>query len=157
MNPDEENIAAVLKVVRLDFLQLYGHTANFGALRVRFGLPVWRACGIAAAAHLPESAAGADALVLEARPPASATRPGGNAVSFDWSMLRGWTPPVPWILAGGLTPVNVGDAIRATGAAAVDVSSGVERAPGAKDPDLIRSFIQSARRVSPSHCQAIAT
>jgi phosphoribosylanthranilate isomerase len=142
---DEEHIAAVLKVVRLDLLQLYGPATNLAALRSRFGLPIWRACGIAAAEHLPESAEGADALVLEAKPPANATRPGGNALSFDWAVLRGWTPPAPWILAGGLTPENVRDAIRASGARAVDVSSGVERAPGDKDPDLIRSFIRSAR------------
>ena len=76
---------------------------------------------------------------------ARATRPGGNAVSFDWSMLRGWRAPAPWILAGGLTPDNVAAAIRQTGAQAVDVSSGVESAAGVKDPALIRAFIDAAR------------
>ncbi len=89
---------------------------------------------------------GADVLLLEAQPPPKATRPGGNARTFDWSLLRGWTAPAPWILAGGLTPENVADAIRATAAPAVDVSSGVEKARGIKDPALIRAFIANARR-----------
>ena len=84
-------------------------------------------------------------LVMEARPPPEATRPGGNAVRFDWSLLRGWTAPVPWILAGGLTVDNVAEAIRISGAQAVDVSSGVERTRGVKDPALIRAFIANAR------------
>ena len=84
-------------------------------------------------------------LIMEARPPPEATRPGGNAVRFDWSLLRGWTAPVPWILAGGLTVENVSEAIRISGAQAVDVSSGVERTRGVKDPALIRAFITNAR------------
>jgi phosphoribosylanthranilate isomerase len=84
-------------------------------------------------------------LVMEPEPSPGATRPGGNAVRFDWSLLRGWTAPAPWILAGGLTVDNVAEAIRTTGASAVDVSSGVERARGVKDPALIRAFIANAR------------
>jgi len=145
VNPGEEDIAAVLTAVRLDVLQCYGQAAHVKALRSRFGLPVWRACGIGQAARLPKSAEGADALVLEPQPCVNATRPGGNALSFDWSVLKGWAAPAPWILAGGLTAGNVRSAIRTTGASAVDVSSGVECALGVKDPDLIRSFIRSAR------------
>ena len=115
--------------------------------RDRFGLPVWRPVGIATRADLPASAGDADALLLEAKPPADATRPGGNAVRFDWAMLNGWTAPAPWLLAGGLTPDNVAEAIRLTGAVAVDVSSGVEKEKGRKDPALIRSFIERARGV----------
>jgi phosphoribosylanthranilate isomerase len=145
VNPDESQIADVLSVLRLDALQLYG-PAPIGMLRARFGVPVWHATGIAAAADLPHAGGGADALVLEAKPPPAATRPGGNAASFDWALLRGWAAPVPWILAGGLAPANVAGAIRVTGATAVDVSSGVETAPGVKDPTLIREFIRRAKQ-----------
>ena len=145
VKPSVEAIAATLGTVRLDILQLYGADAELPALRERFGLSVWRAVGVGTAADLPGDAAGADMLVLEARSPPDATRPGGNAVSFDWSLLLGWRAPVPWILAGGLTADNVAQAIRATGAEAVDVSSGVETSPGVKDPALIRRFIANAR------------
>jgi phosphoribosylanthranilate isomerase len=144
VDPTPAAIAATLDVVRLDILQLYG-ARDLRALRARFGLPVWRAVGIATASDLPRVADGADGLVMEAKPPPGATRPGGNAVQFDWSLLRGWTAPAPWILAGGLTVDNVADAIRTTGAEAVDVSSGVERARGVKDPALIRAFIANAK------------
>jgi phosphoribosylanthranilate isomerase len=144
VNPSGGDIAAALDVVRLDALQLYG-AVDFAALRARFGLPVWRAVGVETAQDLPASAGGADRLLVEAKAPAGATRPGGNAVSFDWSVLRGWAAPAPWMLAGGLTVETVAEAVRATGAPAVDVSSGVERSPGVKDPTLIRTFIANAR------------
>jgi phosphoribosylanthranilate isomerase len=83
--------------------------------------------------------------LLDAKAPPGATRPGGNAVRFDWSLLKGWHSPRPWILAGGLDPTNVADAIRLSGAGAVDVSSGVESVKGVKDPELIHAFIQNAR------------
>jgi phosphoribosylanthranilate isomerase len=139
-----ETIAATLDVVRLDILQVYG-ALDLPGLRSRFGLPVWHAIGIATAADLPTASCGADMLLMEAKAPPDATRPGGNALRFDWSLLRGWTAPVPWLLAGGLTVDNVAEAIRTTGAQAVDVSSGVERTRGVKDPALIRAFIASAR------------
>jgi phosphoribosylanthranilate isomerase len=144
VDPTAEAIAAALDAVRLDALQLYGRM-DIAALRERFGLPVWRAIGVDAAADLPHDAGGADALLLEAKPPPAATRPGGNAARFDWSLLRHWTAPAPWVLAGGLTPDNVAEAIRMTGATTVDVSSGVERSRGVKDPALIRAFIANAR------------
>jgi len=144
VDPVEAVIAGTLDTVRLDILQLYG-PCDAAALRARFGVAVWRAVGIASAADLPHDAGGADALLLEAKAPPSATRPGGNAITFDWSLLRGWDAPAPWVLAGGLTPGNVADAVRATGATAVDVSSGVERVRGVKDPALIRAFIANAR------------
>ena len=84
--------------------------------------------------------------MLEAKPPAGADRPGGNATTFDWSVLRGWAAPAPWLLAGGLTPDNVAAAIRETGAAAVDVSSGVERRKGVKDAALDPRFHRSGKR-----------
>lgn len=144
VDPTAEAIARALATMPLDILQLYG-TIDVAALRTRFGRPIWRAVGIGVAADLPHDAGGADALVLEAKPPPHATRPGGNATAFNWSLLRGWAAPAPWILAGGLTPDNVTEAIRATGATAVDVSSGVESVRGVKDPMLIRTFIANAR------------
>jgi len=86
-----------------------------------------------------------DGLVIESKPPPGATRPGGNAMALDWSLTAGWQAPVPWLLAGGLRPDNVAAAIRASGATAVDVSSGVERDRGVKDPALIRAFVRAAR------------
>jgi phosphoribosylanthranilate isomerase len=147
VDPTEDAIAAVLAEVKLDILQLYGALENLPALRARFALPVWRARGLASRADLPGDAGGADALLLEAKPPPDATRPGGNAVSFDWSILAGWQAPAPWLLAGGLTPDNVAEAIRVTGATAVDVSSGVESSRGVKDQALIRAFIANAKAV----------
>jgi phosphoribosylanthranilate isomerase len=146
VTPTEAAIAELLASVRLDILQIYGG-ADPTALRARFGLPVWRAAGISTAADLPGEMGGADALLLDAKPPKGATRPGGNAVPFDWRIMRGWAAPGPWVLAGGLAVDNVTNAIALTGATAVDVSSGVERAPGVKDPDLIRAFMTMARRV----------
>src|SRR5581483_3838261 len=95
------------------------------AIRDKFGVAVWQPIGVATVADLSRAAA-ADCLLIEAKPPADATRPGGNAIVFDWSLLNGWSAPAPWLLAGGLTPANVADAIRATAAPGVDVSSGVE-------------------------------
>ena len=148
VDPTEEAIAAALASVRLDALQLYGRDLPITRLRARFGLPVWRAVGVASRDDLPARAADADMLVIEAKPPAAATRPGGNAARFRWSIIEGWRAPLPWALAGGLRPDNVAKAIAATGAPMVDVSSGVERQPGRKDPALVRAFIESARAAS---------
>lgn len=145
VDPNARDIEAALEKISLDVLQLYGPSQNFSELRAQFRLPVWRAEGVAFAGDLPTDTGGADAWLLEARPPPGATRPGGNAVSFDWSILRGWTPPGPWLLAGGLRPDNVAEAIKITDATAVDVSSGVERTRGVKDPALIRAFIRNAK------------
>lgn len=142
VNPTQDAIAAVLDVVKLDILQIYGPAEG---LRERFGLPVWRPVGVTVAPELPGAMDGADALLIEAKPPPYATRPGGNALRFDWAITQGWRAPGDWILAGGLDPGNVAAAILASGAPAVDVSSGVERAKGVKDPALIRAFIAAAR------------
>ena len=141
VSPDPAEIAAALAEIPLDILQIHGDT---GGLRARFGLPVWRAVGIAAKPDLPLTLDGADMLLLDAKPPPGATRPGGNAVRFDWTLTAGWTPPGPWILAGGLDPDNVASAIHQSGADAVDVSSGVERARGVKDTALIHAFVANA-------------
>ena len=141
---EDDAVRAVLDAVPLAALQVYGPVAG---LRERFGVPIWQAIGVETAADLPHAAPGADHLLVEAKPPRGATRPGGNATSFDWPILSGWASPLCWTLGGGLTPGNVADAIRISGAAAVDVSSGVERAPGLKDPALIRAFADAARSV----------
>lgn len=144
VNPTDTAIAETLREFGLDVLQIYAPVPRVAQIRARFGIPVWRSVHVTVAGDLPESE-GEDGFVVEPRPPAGATRPGGNAVSLDWSILAGWSAPLPWLLAGGLRPDNVAQAIRASGATAVDVSSGVESAPGVKSPDLIREFIRLAR------------
>jgi phosphoribosylanthranilate isomerase len=148
VDPTQAAITQALDVVKLDILQIYGALDDLAAIRARFRLPVWRAVGIRNAADLPSGKPHADRLLLEARPPAGADRPGGNATTFDWSVLRGWSAPAPWMLAGGLTPDNVAAAIRQTGTMAVDVSSGVESRKGVKDATLIRAFIAAAKRIT---------
>jgi phosphoribosylanthranilate isomerase len=145
VDPTEAMIAEVLAEVRLDILQIYGALSELPRLRERFGLPIWQPVGVAVASELPLALDGADTLLIEAKPPPDATRPGGNAVRFDWTLTKGWDAPGPWLLAGGLDPGNVAEAIRLSGADAVDVSSGVEREKGVKDPTLIRAFIRDAR------------
>ena len=145
VKPQDAEIAAVLAAVKLDVLQVYVDAPRAAEIRARFGLPVWRAVGVSAAAELPRDPGGVDGFVIEAKAPPGATRPGGNAVTFDWSILAGWHAPAPWLLAGGLGPDNVAEAIRATGATAVDVASGVEREKGIKDPALVAAFARAAR------------
>lgn len=149
VDPTEAEIAAALEAVPLDALQLYVAAPRAAELRARFGVPVWHAVGVSARADLPAAAEGIDAFVIEPKPPTGATRPGGNALALDWSLPARWHAPAPWLLAGGLTPENVGAAIRASGATAVDVSSGVERVHGVKDPALIAAFIAAVRAASP--------
>ncbi|MBB2201863.1 phosphoribosylanthranilate isomerase [Gluconacetobacter tumulisoli] len=143
--PDDDAIAAVLDATDLDGLQVYASQARAHAIRDRFGLPVWHAHGVATPGDLPVETS-MDGLVIESRPPAGSDRPGGNAHAIEWTITRGWVAPAPWILAGGLTPDNVADAIAKGGAPAVDVSSGVESAPGRKDPALVARFIRAARQ-----------
>lgn len=145
VEPSEHEIERAVEAVPLDVLQLYVTADRAMALRARFGLPVWLAVGVAVREDLPTSA-GPDGFVVESRPSANSNQPGGNGIAFDWSIARSWTAPAPWLLAGGLTADNVGDAIRTSGAEAVDVSSGVERARGIKDPAMIRRFVEAARR-----------
>jgi phosphoribosylanthranilate isomerase len=147
VEPGDADIADAMATLKPDILQLYVAAERAAAVRAAFGVPVWRAVGVTRAADLPRHADGIDGLVIEPRPPPEATRPGGNAVALDWSLLAGWQAPAPWLLAGGLTPGNVAGAIRTSGATAVDVSSGVERARGVKDPALIHAFVAAARAV----------
>jgi len=136
--------------VPLDMLQLHGHEtpARVAEIRARYGLPVMKAIGIAEnddLARIDTYAEVADQLLIDAKPPRGADRPGGNAAAFDWSLIAGRDWPLPWLLAGGLTPDNVAEAVTRTGARQVDVSSGVEQAPGRKDEQRIRAFIAAAR------------
>jgi phosphoribosylanthranilate isomerase len=136
--------------VPLDMLQLHGHEtpARVAEIRARYGLPVMKAIGIADKSDLAQIdtyAEVADQLLIDAKPPRGADRPGGNAAAFDWSLIAGRDWPLPWLLAGGLTPDNVAEAVTRTGARQVDVSSGVEQGPGRKDQDRIRAFIAAAR------------
>ena len=150
VDADNGWLDTVLTHVRLDLIQCHGQETpeRVEAIRLEYGTPVMKAIGVAEAGDLDAAAAYlpvADRLLFDARPPRDATRPGGNAVSFDWALLAGKSWPLPWMLAGGLTPANVAEAIRISGATSVDVSSGVESAPGRKDPALIAAFIKAAK------------
>jgi phosphoribosylanthranilate isomerase len=150
VDPTDDDIARVLAAVALDVIQLHGDEppARCAAVKARFGLPVMKALGIATRddlSRLEDYAPHVDRFLLDAKAPEGAQLPGGNAAPFDWSLLRGVAVPRPWLLAGGLTAENVAEAIRATGAPGVDVSSGVERARGVKDFAMIADFIRAAR------------
>lgn len=151
VNADDSFLDSLLDRVPIDMLQLHGKESpeRVSDIKSKYGLPVMKAVGVAYAsdlAALDTYSAVADQLLVDAKPPANGDLPGGNGLSFDWQLLRGrkyWTKP--WMLAGGLTPDNVSEAIRLTGAQQVDVSSGVESAPGVKNVDLIREFISAAQ------------
>lgn len=150
VDPEDALIEAVLAAVPLGLIQLHGaeDPARCAAIRTRFGLPVMKALGIAEPADLEALAAFApvvDRFLLDAKPPPGAALPGGNAAAFDWRLTAGRTIPRPWLLAGGLTPDTVAEAVRQSGAPGVDVSSGVERARGVKDPARIAAFVAAAR------------
>lgn len=148
VDPTDDDVAAALASIALDALQIYGAPGRAASLRARFGVAAWAAVGVGSASDLPSTAPGVDGLLIEAKAPPDAAHPGGNAQLFDWSILHGWNAPAPWMLAGGLTPDNVAEAVRTSGASAVDVSSGVERSRGVKDPALIRAFVRNAKTKS---------
>jgi phosphoribosylanthranilate isomerase len=152
VDPEDALIEAVVRLVEPDRLQLHGEeTAERAvAIRRRWDLPVIKAIKVATAADARVALnyrAMVDYILFDARPPEGATRPGGHGTAFDWSVLNGVKEHVPYILSGGLTPDNVADAIRATRARIVDVSSGVESSPGEKDLALIQRFLQAAKAV----------
>lgn len=139
---DDDALDALLAAVPVDMLQLHGEEAPARAAALRGRLPVMKAVGVRDAADLDAAAAyegAVDMLLLDAKPPRDAL-PGGNGLAFDWTLLAGRRWPVPWMLAGGLRPETVAEAVRSTGAPYVDVSSGVEGAPGVKDPARIAAF-----------------
>jgi phosphoribosylanthranilate isomerase len=155
VDADDALLAAAIGALAPDILQMHGHETpdRVAAIRARFGLPVMKAIAVEAAADLaavPRYAGVADRLLFDARPPRGATRPGGLGKAFDWRLLENLDSPVPFMLSGGLDAGNVAAALAITRAPGVDVSSGVERAPGDKDPDKIRVFIRAAREAAAS-------
>ncbi len=149
VNPDDAAIAEVLAAAALDAIQLHGSESPERAAQVksRFGVPVWKVLSVATAADVAKAssyAGAADFILFDAKTP-KGTLPGGMGLSFDWSLLAGLRLPLAWGLAGGLTPANVAEALRLTGAGLADTSSGVESAPGIKDSDRIAAFCKAAR------------
>jgi phosphoribosylanthranilate isomerase len=150
VDADDATLAAVVEALQPDLLQLHGKETpeRVTALRARFGLPVMKAVPIAERkdlARIELYRQVADRLIFDARAPQEATRPGGLGTPFDWTLLKGVDPGIPFMLSGGLDAGNVAEALRVTRAPGVDVSSGVERSAGEKDPDKIRAFIRAAR------------
>ena len=152
VDADDALLDAITAQVPLDILQLHGHETpqRVQEIRARYGLPVMKAVGVADAddlAALETYAKVADQILVDAKPPKDADLPGGNGLAFDWRLIAGRRWPVPWMLAGGLTADTVAEAIALTGATQVDVSSGVETAPGVKDSDMIAAFCKAAQAV----------
>jgi phosphoribosylanthranilate isomerase len=150
VDADDSTLRAVVEALKPDMLQLHGVETpeRVAALRTRFGLPVMKALPIAERKDLSRIdlyKRVADRLIFDARAPQDATRPGGLGQPFDWTLLKGIDAGIPFVLSGGLDAGNVAEALRITRASGIDVSSGVECAPGEKDPDKIRAFIRAAR------------
>ena len=150
VDADDAALRSIVDVLQPGLLQLHGQEtpARVGAIRQRFGLPVMKVLAIESKADLgaiPLYAKIADRLLFDARAPREATRPGGLGKPFDWHLLEGLDPSIPFMLSGGLDAANVAQALRITRAGGVDVSSGVESASGVKDPEKIRTFIRAAR------------
>lgn len=152
VDADDRTLDPVVNVAGVDMLQLHGRESpeRVAKVRERFGLPVMKAVAIGTADDLAAARdyeEVVDYLLFDARPPKDATRPGGNALAFDWSLLAGEKWAVPWFLAGGLHAGNLAEAVKATGARLVDTSSGVEDAPGVKNLDKIEAFLKAARQL----------
>ncbi|WP_417795374.1 phosphoribosylanthranilate isomerase [Terasakiella pusilla] len=150
VDPSDDELMAVLNHARLDVIQLHGKEspARVEEVRQTFALPVMKALAIETKEDVIAAKAYdgvADLLLFDAKPPKGATRPGGNAIAFDWNLLKGTDWSVPWMLAGGLTVANVKDAVAQSGAKAVDVSSGVEAEKGVKSPELIQAFLDAVK------------
>ena len=150
VDADDATLDRIVELVPLDMLQLHGHESpdRVAAVRTRYGLPVMKAIGVADEGDLPQImdyALVADQVLIDAKPatPAPDALPGGNGLAFDWHLLAGRRWLRPWLLAGGLTSANVAEAVRLTGARQVDLSSGVESAPGVKDHAMIAAFMQA--------------
>jgi phosphoribosylanthranilate isomerase len=155
VDADDALLAASIAAFAPDILQLHGKEtpARVAAIKARFGLPVMKAIAVETAADLAAIsgyAGVADRLLFDARAPRGATRPGGLGKTFDWRLLENLDSSLRFMLSGGLDAGNVAEALRITRAPGVDVSSGVERAPGEKDPDKIRAFIRAARDAAAS-------
>jgi phosphoribosylanthranilate isomerase len=152
VDADDATLEAIVEALEPDILQLHGKEtgARLADIRGKFGREVMKALAVETSADLASLAgyaAVADRILFDARPPKGATRPGGLGAVFDWHLLQGLDLKLPFMVSGGLTADNVADAVRVTRAGGVDVSSGVERAPGVKDPQMIEDFIRAARAV----------
>ncbi len=149
VDPDDAALDAIVRSVEPEYLQLHGSESpeRVAEIQRKFGISAIKAIGVAEAADfaLAEVYKPADALLIDAKPPKGAALPGGNGVAFAWGLAREFHPRKPWFLSGGLTAENVAEAIRQSRARAVDVSSGVESAPGVKDAEKIRAFVEAAR------------
>lgn len=150
VNMDDAALDELVAQVPLDMLQLHGAEtpARCAEIRSRYGLPVMKAIGIADETDLAKIDAytgSVDQLLIDAKPPLNGDLPGGNGLTFDWRLIARRKWGCPWMLAGGLTPENAAEAVKLTGAKQVDVSSGVETAPGQKSAELIKSFIAAAQ------------
>jgi len=152
VDDDDERIAAILAVAPLDLLQLHGSETpeRVAVIKAKFGLPVMKVIKVRDAGDIARAAlyeTVADRFLFDAQPPDDMKNalPGGNAVSFDWTLLQGFRSRLPWMLSGGLTPANLAEAVRRTGAPAVDVASGVEDRPGEKSVSKIKDFLAISR------------
>ena len=150
VDADDATLAGVVEALQPDLLQLHGREtpARLREIKQKFGLPVMKALPVETStdlAVLPEYRDVADRILFDARAPKEATRPGGLGAVFDWHLLENLDLEVPFMVSGGLHAGNVAEAVRVTRAGGVDVSSGVERASGIKDPEMIRAFIRAAR------------
>jgi phosphoribosylanthranilate isomerase len=152
VDADDPTLDEIVRIVPLDMLQLHGYEtpARVAEIKARYGLPVMKVIGVAGEADLApllDYSLVADQILVDAKAPKDAVLPGGNGLTFDWRLLVGRKWLKPWMLAGGLTPDNVAQAIRLTGARQVDVASGVESAPGVKDAARIAAFVEAAQGV----------
>ena len=150
VDADDALLASAIDALQPDLLQLHGRetATRLRDIKQKFGLPVMKAIAVETAADLaalPGYADVADRILFDARPPKGATRPGGLGVAFDWRLLEKLDLKLPFMVSGGLTAANVAEAVRVTGAGGVDISSGVEQAPGVKDPEMVRAFVGAAR------------
>jgi phosphoribosylanthranilate isomerase len=150
VDADDATLANIVETLQPDILQLHGEetVARLRDIKRAFGVPVMKAIAVETAADLTQLssyATVADRILFDARAPKDATRPGGLGTAFDWHVLENLDLALPFMVSGGLTADNVAEAARLTGAGGLDVSSGVERAPGIKDPEMIRNFIRAAR------------
>ena len=153
VDADDALLEQIVAALRPDIFQLHGHETpqRVAAIRESFGLPVMKVLAIETKADLaaiPPYIGVVDRLLFDARPPRDATRPGGLGKPFDWHLLENLELSIPFMLSGGLDPVNVAEALRITRAPGVDVSSAIECAPGEKDADKIRDFIKAARQAA---------
>jgi len=150
VDADDDRLAAIVAALRPDMLQLHGRETpeRVAAIHDHFGVPCMKAIGVAEASDLgrvAEYRAVCDRVLLDAKPPKGANRPGGLGAAFDWTILRDFSPGLTWMLSGGLNADNVSAALAATGAPGADVSSGVESAPGEKDAGRIKAFVAAVR------------